>query len=262
MKKRIYFNEYNVRMGNFSYLPLVSGLLRSYAVTFPEVQENYEFMPFIYAMDVPSKILDQYTEPPDLACFSSVMWNEQLTYHIADEVKKRWPNCLIIFGGPNVPMPPQHSIVNWMMTHPYVDLAVRAEGEEAFVEILKANIESSGALDWNNTKLNRFSDIAGVAWHRKIAPLLNDYDIQFCDRQRDFKRSMDEYPSPYLDGLYDYLLEWGEREGHQFQAIIETNRGCPFPCTFCYWGRGGLSRKFRYKNMDKVFAEIDWMGKN
>lgn len=262
MKKRIYFNEYNVRMGNFSYLPLVSGLLRSYAETFPEVRKNYEFMPFIYDMDVPSRILEQYTEAPDIACFSSVMWNEQLNYHIASQVKKQWPNCLIIFGGPNVPMPPQHSVVDWMAAHPYVDLAVRAEGEEAFVEILKANIESGGALDWNNTKFNRFGGIAGVAWRRKITPLLNDYDIQFCDGQRDFKRSMDEYPSPYLEGLYDYLLEWGGREGRQFQAIIETNRGCPFPCTFCYWGKGGLSRKFRYKDMDRVFAEIDWMGRN
>ena len=258
--KKVYFNEYNVRMGGFSYLPLVSGLLRSYAETFPEIRENYDFMPFIYAMDTPSKILEQYTEPPDVACFSSVMWNEQLNYKVAEEVKKRWPNCLIIFGGANVPMPPQHSINSWMVNHGYVDLAVRAEGEEPFVEILKANIEGSGALDWNNTKFNRFGDIPDVAWRRKINAYENDYDIRFCDKPRDFQRDM-EYPSPYLEGLYDYLLESGKTDGHQFQAIIETNRGCPFPCTFCYWGRGGLSRKFRYKDMDKLFAEIDWLGK-
>lgn len=247
-------------MDGFSYLPLVSGLLRSYAETFPEIRENYEFMPFIYAMDIPSKILEQYTQPPDVACFSSVTWNEQLNYHIAFLVKKRWPNCLVIFGGPNVPMPPQHNINTWMINHPFVDLAVRAEGEEPFVEILMANVDGSGALDWNNTHLNRFGNIAGVAWRRRIDATCFDYDIQFCDMPREFQRDM-EYPSPYLEGLYDYLLEWGKKEGHQFQAIIETNRGCPFPCTFCYWGRGGLSRKFKYKKMDNIFAEIDWMGK-
>jgi len=51
----IYFNEYNVQMGAFSYLPLVSGLLQAYGETFPEIKENYTFMPFIYHMDEPAE---------------------------------------------------------------------------------------------------------------------------------------------------------------------------------------------------------------
>jgi protein SCO1/2 len=34
MTKTVYFNEYNVRMGDVCYLPLVSGLLRAYAEQF------------------------------------------------------------------------------------------------------------------------------------------------------------------------------------------------------------------------------------
>jgi putative methyltransferase len=245
MKKRLYFNEYNVRMGGFSYLPLVSGLLRAYAETVPEIKDHYEFMPFIYAMDLADRILAQYTEPPDVACFSSVMWNEQLNYHIAARVKAAYPNALIVFGGPNVPMPPQHSIENWMRAHRFVDVAVRAEGEEPFVDVLMRALDSRG-----------FSGIPGVAFRNR------DGTLAFDASDRPFKRSMEEYPSPYLEGLYDGLLEWGDRNGHQFQAIIETNRGCPFPCTFCYWGRGGLSRRYRYRDMDKVRAEIDWMGRH
>lgn len=245
--KRIYFNEYNVRLGQFSYLPLVSGLLRSYAETFEDIRGSYEFMPFIYSMDVPSKIFDRYTAPPDIACFSSVMWNEQLNYHIAREIKTRFPECLIVFGGPNVPMPPQHSIEDWMRQYPFVDVAVRAQGEEPFVDILRRYITSSD-----------FSDIPSVAFRDATA----GGAVKFCDVERPFNRSMDEFPSPYLDGYYDQILKTGKKKGHQFQAIIETNRGCPFPCTFCYWGKGGLSRKFRFKEMEKVFAEIDWMGRN
>lgn len=244
--KRVYFNEYNVRLGNFSYLPLVSGLLRSYAETFDDLRDSYEFMPFIYSMDVPQKILDQYTETPDIACFSSVMWNEQLNYHIASEVKRRYPNCLIVFGGPNVPMPPQHSVVEWMARYPFVDVSVRAQGEDPFVDILRRYLTSSD-----------FSDIPGVAFRDASA----GGSVTFCDVERPFNRSMDEYPSPYLEGLYDGLVERGRQSGTQFQAIIETNRGCPFPCTFCYWGKGGLSRKFKYKNMERVLGEIDWMGR-
>jgi radical SAM superfamily enzyme YgiQ (UPF0313 family) len=239
----VYFNEYNIRMGAFSYLPLVSGLLQSYAQTFPDITSSFRFMPFIYAMDRPSTILAKYTEAPDIACFSSMMWNEQLNYRIAREIKARYPECLIVFGGPNVPMPPQHSIEDWMAAHPFVDVAVRAEGEDPFVDILRAYQQGAG-----------FADIPGVASR-------DSGRVVFNDTERTFDRDM-PYPSPYLSGLYDELLVEGKANGHQFQTIIETNRGCPFPCTFCYWGRGGLSRRFRYKDIERVKAEIDWMGRN
>ena len=244
MTKSVYFNEYNVRMGEFSYLPLVSGLLRAYAETFPEVKQNYRFMPFIYEMTQPGAILSQYRDPPALAAFSSVSWNEQLNYHIAEAVKGKYPECLIVFGGPNVPMPPQHSVVDWMVAHPYVDVAVRAEGEDAFAEILIRFLDN-----------REFHDIPGVAYRR------GDGIVEFCDLQRPFKRNLSEYPSPYLEGLYDSLLAQHEPGKQQWQAIVETNRGCPFPCTFCYWGRGGLGRKYKYHDMDRVLAEIEWMGR-
>ncbi len=47
-----------------------------------------------------------------------------------------------------------------------------------------------------------------------------------------------------------------------FQAIVETNRGCPFLCTFCYWGRGGTTRKYRYHDLGRVEAEIAWAGQH
>lgn len=245
MCRNVYFNEYNVRMGAFSYLPLVSGLLRAYSETIPAIKENYAFMPFIYYMDEPGAILSQYSVAPDVAAFSSVMWNEQLNYYIARTIKAKHPNCLVVFGGPNVPMPPQHNIDEWMLAHPFVDVAVRAEGEEAFADILMRLLESRD-----------FHDIPGVACRDAHA------EIHFCEKERPFKRELSEYPSPYLTGMYDSLLAWGKKEGHQFQAIIETNRGCPFPCTFCYWGKGGLSRKFKFKELAQVFAEIEWMGHN
>lgn len=69
-----------------------------------------------------------------------------------------------------------------------------------------------------------------------------------------------KYPSPYLAGVYDYMFE--AHPDIDFQAIIETNRGCPFLCTFCYWGRGGNSRRYRYHSMERLAAEIDWFGRN
>ena len=43
---------------------------------------------------------------------------------------------------------------------------------------------------------------------------------------------------------------------------METNRGCPFECTFCYWGMGGLNRKFSFRSVKRVAKELEWCGKN
>ena len=40
-------------------------------------------------------------------------------------------------------------------------------------------------------------------------------------------------------------------------AILETNRGCPYGCTFCDWGSATLSR-IRKFDLDRVFAELEW----
>lgn len=225
--KNVFFNEYNIRMGPLSYLPLVSGLLRAHAETSEIVRQHYTFAPFIYAIDSPETILAQY-DNPGVAAFSAVMWNERLCLTVAEEVKRRWPGCLIVFGGPQVP----HHPLQYMEEHSFIDICVRAEGEEAFTDILI-----------QHTKGYNFFNIPNVTW----AGGEND-------DERPFSRDLDVLPSPYLEGLYDTLLESKD----SFQAIIETNRGCPFHCTFCYWGRGGLSRKYKYFGMERVLRELEW----
>ncbi len=227
MPSKVYFNEYNIRMGPLSYLPLVSGLLRAHAETSEVVRREYTFEPFIYVNDAPRVILDRY-DNPGVAAFSSFMWNEQLNHMVAHEVKARWPDCLVVFGGPQVP----HHPTQYIKEHPWIDVCVRAEGEEAFTDILERFIESTD-----------FSGIPGVTWRGGEN-----------EGERPFSRDLDTLPSPYLEGLYDTLVEGPD----SFQAIIETNRGCPFHCTFCYWGRGGLSRKYKYFGLERVYRELEW----
>ncbi len=42
--------------------------------------------------------------------------------------------------------------------------------------------------------------------------------------------------------------------------ILESNRGCPYGCTFCDWGSATLSR-IRKFDLERVRAEIEWVGK-
>lgn len=72
------------------------------------------------------------------------------------------------------------------------------------------------------------------------------------------EQDLDVFPSPYATGEYDELI----KDDINFQAIVETNRGCPFLCTYCYWGMAGLNKRFRFHSLEYVKAEAEWIGKN
>ena len=238
-KLKVYFNEFNVLMDKTAYLPLVSGLLQAYAQSSPLVRQYYEFMPFLFRRDKVEAILSQY-ESPGVAAFSVSMWNEQLCLRVAKEVKARWPECLIIFGGPQPPFHPAYYFVR----HPFIDVTVRGEGEGAFRDILERWVESQN-----------FEPIPGISWREpKTGRCI------YSGAERPLPQDLDIYPSPYLSGLFDSLID--EPGGWQYQAIIETNRGCPYRCTYCFWGQGGLSRKFRFHSLERIKAEIEWVARN
>ena len=238
-KRAIHFNEYNVLMDGATYFPLVSGILRSYASQFGVIQEHYRFAPFLFYRGNWEEIVAQYKNP-SIAAFSVSMWNEQLSLKVARTIKEKFPGCLIVFGGPHVP----HHPAEYFTRHPFIDVAVRGEGEEAFAEILIRFLET---ID--------FRGIAGVAYRDPVT--------KTCVRnetERPQPKDLDIYPSPYLSHCFDDLIV--QYPQIRFQAIIETNRGCPFPCAFCFWGQGGLSRKYRFHSLERVRDVIEWCGQN
>jgi radical SAM family protein len=63
--------------------------------------------------------------------------------------------------------------------------------------------------------------------------------------------NLDDIPSPYLTGCFD-------AESHPI-SIFETNRGCPYKCTFCTWG--GDTLKVTKFSLDRVKEELLWLVK-
>ena len=238
-KRKVYFNEYNVLMSNTAYLPFVSGLLCAYAKNHKKITSVYDFSPFLFYRDKPELILEKY-KSPSIAAFSVSMWNEQLNLHIAEKVKQLYPECLIVFGGPQVPFEAQ----SYFDRYRFIDISVRGEGEITFTEILERAIDSED-----------FSGIAGISWRDKKT----DRYVKNAE-ERLSPKNIDKFPSPYLDGVYEYLFK--ENNGLNFQAIIETNRGCPFNCSYCFWGQGGLSTKWRFHSLERFQSEIEWCGKH
>ena len=204
-KKIVYMNEFNVRMGKATYLPLVSGILRAYAETDEEIRANYTFKPFLFCIDRFENLIAQYDEAPTMATFSISMWNERLSLQMAREIKSRWPDCLVVFGGAQCP----HDSRSYLEQHDFIDVSVRAEGEDAFFGICKRFIKSRD-----------FSGVPNVTFRHPATG-----EIVANPENSDFERDLDHYPSPYTSGVFDYMF--ARHPEYEFQAIIRPTAAAP-----------------------------------
>jgi len=162
---------------------------------------------------------------PEILGVSLYPWNAAYSLAVAAAAKAANPHTLIVAGGPSVPRRPERA-QRFLDAHPYLDVLVFAEGELTFREILRGT-----PLD----------TIPGLATRRAFnAP----------GRVLDFT----DTASPFLDGTFDELYA---RHRDRFTMVIcETNRGCPFSCTFCDWS---LTKKIVEFPLARVHAELEWV---
>ncbi|HSK47487.1 MAG TPA: radical SAM protein, partial [Coriobacteriia bacterium] len=160
---------------------------------------------------------------PTIAAFSVACWNAPAVYEACRMVKSAAPEITIILGGPEVTANAEQVLES----NPAVDMVVRGEGEVTFAELLRAML--SGKRTWmckgvtarNGTEIVSAPD----------RPLLDD---------------LDSIPSPYLTGL---LVPTSTL------SYIETFRGCPHRCAYCFEAKG--STQIRSFSEERVVAEID-----
>jgi len=62
-----------------------------------------------------------------------------------------------------------------------------------------------------------------------------------------------------LTGVFDNIIN--NNLEYVFNATLETNRGCPFACTFCDWGSLTYSKVTKY-DIERIRADIEWAGQN
>ncbi len=90
-----------------------------------------------------------------------------------------------------------------------------------------------------------------------------DDGISYIDRDGQFVRKanaarlrdLSEVPSPFVNGLFDDLMRANPDE--HWIGLWETNRGCPFQCTFCDWGSATAGKLNKF-DVDRLLDEVDW----
>lgn len=226
-KKQIYLNEYQIETDRSIFLPYSTGLLQAYAECY--IGKYYEFKPIIFRKDTITNIVAQY-DNPDVVGFSTVIWNYQLSLAVAKALKKKFPKCYIIFGGPCIKKDNKTLFTN----HPYIDLAIYGEGEKIFAEVLIM-------------KMDNLSMPHHITFY---SHMINNA----------FETNLDCFVSPYIAGVYDKLME--DNPQLEFKALVECNRNCPFGCDYCYWGQPELKKRIKYHSADYICQDAEWIAKH
>jgi len=277
-KANVYLAQTNNQYGSNVFLPYSVGMLQAYVQSIAELDEAYCFKPLIFLKEDPEDVARRM-EAPAVLGLSSYIWNWEWNKALATAVRKWWPDCWIIMGGPQVPQTVSPESIG-------VDVFVHGEGELAFAHLLTRRLyESCGTIH-----------VLGN--HRA-----EDINI---------------FPSPYLAGIFDKLIEDANRltagthpnymdlaavdtcgscgETHKVNYVLacrkcggiicdecwykkgraykhvclnrftwnatqETHRGCPYSCTFCDWG-SAVFTKTRQFSTGRIEEEYEWMSRN
>ena len=197
---------------------------------------------FKYIDDLEASI---YENPPDVLALSNYVWNHRIGLEMFDLIHSQNPNAITVWGGPNFPQDIE-SQQSFLKNYSSVDFYVPIEGEIGFSNIIEEVLNIS-ELGYKKEILFK-KPIDGCV-SRKPDGLL-----QFSIPEIRTKK-LDEIPSPYLTGLLDKFFDG------KLTPMLQTNRGCPFTCTFCVDGADTVNRVNQF-GLERVSSELDYIGKH
>ena len=237
MATKIYFSDLT-HMGQIvaaNTIPLGIAYVATYAKE--NIKDDIDVEIFKYPDDL-SNYLDK--DIPQLACFSNFSWNIKLSHEFAKRIKEFSPNTITVFGGPNFPDKAEEQ-QEFLKQYPAIDFYLEYEGEKCFVEL------------YNELKKLNFDKEKFI----KTKPLV--HNIRYLDGDKIIRGALGDkflhleaLPSPYLTGMLDKFFD------DTLIPMMQSTRGCPFTCTFCWEGGSYFTKTPRY-TQDRIVAELNYI---
>lgn len=182
-------------------------------------------------------------EPPDILALSNYPWCHNADKALCQLLASRRPESLRILGGPNFPHDPP-SQKRYLAARPWLDAYVYLDGEVGFANLVGLALGAHSLAEAR--ELFKSQSVAGCVQRDRSGNLLS------AAPRPARLIELDEIPSPYLMGLMDRFFDG------RLSPMIQTNRGCPFRCTFCHDGADVVSRVTEF-GIERVKAEIAYI---
>ena len=196
---------------------------------------------FKYPEKIEQAILDS---PPDVLGLSNYAWNHRISAEIFRIALKANPNIITVWGGPNFPAD-MISQEKFMGRYPEVNFYVPLEGEIGFSNIINEILNSKSIDDFKQLQHNPIENCVVRLPNNKIQYTIGSPRI----------KELDEIPSPYLNGMLDEFFDG------KLSPMFQTNRGCPFQCTFCVDGSKEVTRVNKF-SISRVRDELQYIAKH
>ncbi len=210
-----------------TWLPYAAGTLVSYAKSKIDTGK-VDFLEPLYKT-LPRDQLSNRLANADVLALTCYVWNESINESYSKLFKSLNPNGVVIWGGPNIPKT-SVGLDHFVRQFPDVDCFVTGPGEETFVSLLNQMI----------TQRETTQTVQIPKTIQAPAKLLPD----------------DIHSNAYLDGTFDSILQ----RDKNLKVSFETNRGCPYSCSFCDWGGQSnsrivpLSEDLTHRTIDFLFS--------
>ena len=221
-------------------MPLTLGMLLAHVQAHKGgvLNEHYQLVP--QWLSRPERF-PTLTAQPGIFLFSNYIWSHGQNLTHSEALKRLSPHSLLIHGGPDTPKY-QADVDTYFRENPSVDIAVHGEGEETLAELLEALVGTVRGWVRPTCRHSAMSRACRFGMGERVVHTAAGSRLV----------DLDAIPSPFLAGMFDVHAAAGTS-----MAIIETNRGCPYGCTFCDWGSATLSR-IRKFDLGRVYVEFEW----
>lgn len=247
-RTNILISEPHLMEMGMPYLPLVWGILKTHwERDGPADQRAHWLEPLRYMGDVDLLLRPYESTRIDVLGLSCYTWNWRVQCLIAQRVKARHPHCLVVAGGPE----PDYKDHEFFARHPYIDAVAVKDGELTFSAVVSRALPGAARRAGRRFDPDLLADVGGLylpgaSGEPPVSTGPAELPTEFVH-------------SPYLAqrGYYESLLR---PLNGKVVATWETNRGCPYGCSFCDWGSNTMSRVRRF-DLGRIEEEIDWFGR-
>jgi len=234
---KIYLADLTYDTLQTAVFPLNVGLIASYCKK--QFGSKVDITLFKYIDELDHAINES---PPDILGLSNYVWNHHVGLEMFHILSQKNPHAIKIWGGPNFPMDPI-SQKKFLKKFSEIDIYVPIEGEIGFSNIVEKVLKTDSKEEMRKNILSNPID--------SCVFLGSDDELKFTFADSRLKK-LDEIPSPYTTGIMDKFFDG------KLSPMLQTNRGCPFSCTFCVDGSDAVDRVNSF-SLERVIGDIDYI---